>query len=187
MSGEITFETDPAGRVKTIKLAGAPQWLDDTFVALGESMRLGFAARDDGDLDGCAALLRAAVRKCDLLSSDSRVELLAREAFSQLRADLAAAAPSEVTYPPPIPVPDASLTVPERATKRVAFERDGSSATVHVWIQPFVAWIWIGGLIMALGAILALMPPTRRQPRRRPAELDDAARQQTKPELEVVA
>lgn len=88
----------------------------------------------------------------------------------------------------PVPTPKVrSRATHDLYANLMAFERNGSSATVHVWIQPFVAWIWIGGLIMALGAILALMPPTHRQPRRRPAELDDAARLQTKGELEVVA
>jgi cytochrome c-type biogenesis protein CcmF len=42
----------------------------------------------------------------------------------------------------------------------LAFERDGSSATLHVIIEPMVVWMWIGGLIVALGAVVA-MTPTR--------------------------
>jgi hypothetical protein len=45
---------------------------------------------------------------------------------------------------------------------------------------------------MALGAVLALLPPSKRRVRRRPAELDDHARQHapqavTEKELEVFA
>ncbi|HET9983503.1 MAG TPA: heme lyase CcmF/NrfE family subunit [Longimicrobiales bacterium] len=40
----------------------------------------------------------------------------------------------------------------------LAFERDGSSATVHVIVEPLVAWIWIGGLIVALGAAIGTIP-----------------------------
>jgi cytochrome c-type biogenesis protein CcmF len=93
----------------------------------------------------------------------------------------------------PVPTPKVrSRATHDLYANLMAFERDGSSATVHVWIQPFVVWIWIGGMVMALGAVLALLPPSRRQVRRRPAELDDDARQRgpgakTERELEVYA
>ncbi len=48
----------------------------------------------------------------------------------------------------------------------LAFERNGSSATVHVIVQPLVAWIWLGGLIVALGAAFGTVPLPRRTRRR---------------------
>lgn len=86
----------------------------------------------------------------------------------------------------PVPTP----SVRSRAThdlyaNLMAFNRDGSEATVHVWIQPFVVWIWIGGGIMALGSILALLPAMKRL-RRRPAELDDPSRKAWSETLEEV-
>jgi cytochrome c-type biogenesis protein CcmF len=93
----------------------------------------------------------------------------------------------------PVPTPKVrSRPTHDLYANLMAFERDGSSATVHVWIQPFVVWIWIGGMIMALGAILALLPPSKRRVRRRPAELDDDARRrglrlEPERELEVFA
>ncbi|HEX9107089.1 MAG TPA: heme lyase CcmF/NrfE family subunit [Longimicrobiales bacterium] len=48
----------------------------------------------------------------------------------------------------------------------LAFERDGSAATVHVIVQPLVAWIWIGGLIVALGAAFGTLPLPRRSRRK---------------------
>jgi cytochrome c-type biogenesis protein CcmF len=52
-----------------------------------------------------------------------------------------------------------------------AFERDGSTATLHVIVEPLVVWIWIGSFIVAFGALVSLtggrrsrMPPTARQP-----------------------
>jgi cytochrome c-type biogenesis protein CcmF len=45
----------------------------------------------------------------------------------------------------------------------LAFEQDGSSATISVIVEPLVSWIWVGGLIVALGAILGLRPPRERQ------------------------
>jgi cytochrome c-type biogenesis protein CcmF len=88
----------------------------------------------------------------------------------------------------PVPTP----SVRSRAThdlyaNLMAFQRDGSSATVHVWIQPFVAWIWIGGTIMALGALIALLPAMKRAVRKvRPAELDEAIRTPTIEVLEEI-
>lgn len=40
------------------------------------------------------------------------------------------------------------------------------SAVVAVVIHPLVVWIWIGGLVMALGTALALVPGKRRNPLR---------------------
>jgi cytochrome c-type biogenesis protein CcmF len=33
-----------------------------------------------------------------------------------------------------------------------------SQATVKVLVRPLVIWIWVGGLVMVLGTILALWP-----------------------------
>jgi len=38
------------------------------------------------------------------------------------------------------------------------FARDGSQATVKVQVNRMVSWIWIGGFILTLGAILAILP-----------------------------
>jgi cytochrome c-type biogenesis protein CcmF len=48
----------------------------------------------------------------------------------------------------------------------LAFERDGSSATMHIIVQPLVAWIWIGGLIVAFGAAFGSIPLSRRTRRK---------------------
>jgi cytochrome c-type biogenesis protein CcmF len=37
----------------------------------------------------------------------------------------------------------------------LAFERDGSSVTLRVLVEPLLAWIWVGGGIMFLGAGIA--------------------------------
>jgi cytochrome c-type biogenesis protein CcmF len=42
-----------------------------------------------------------------------------------------------------------------------AFERDGSSATVKVMINPMISWIWIGGGIILLGVLVAVLPERR--------------------------
>jgi cytochrome c-type biogenesis protein CcmF len=42
-----------------------------------------------------------------------------------------------------------------------AFERDGKSATIKAMINPMISWIWIGGVIMLLGVIVAVLPERR--------------------------
>ncbi len=42
-----------------------------------------------------------------------------------------------------------------------AFERDGSSATFKVLINPMISWIWIGGGVILLGVIVAVLPERR--------------------------
>jgi cytochrome c-type biogenesis protein CcmF len=42
------------------------------------------------------------------------------------------------------------------------FARDGSHATVKVQINRMISWLWIGGLILTLGAALAIVPEPRR-------------------------
>jgi cytochrome c-type biogenesis protein CcmF len=42
------------------------------------------------------------------------------------------------------------------------FTRDGSQATVRLQVNRLVSWIWIGGLVLTLGTVLALVPERRR-------------------------
>ncbi len=42
------------------------------------------------------------------------------------------------------------------------FTRDGEQATVRVMVNPLVSWIWIGGLVLTLGAALSVLPEWRR-------------------------
>ena len=42
------------------------------------------------------------------------------------------------------------------------FARDGSQATVKLQVNRLVSWIWIGGLVLTLGAALAIAPERRR-------------------------
>ncbi len=38
----------------------------------------------------------------------------------------------------------------------MAYSQDGANATVNVIVNPMVVWIWIGGAIVALGALFAI-------------------------------
>jgi cytochrome c-type biogenesis protein CcmF len=42
------------------------------------------------------------------------------------------------------------------------FARDGSQATIRLQVNRLVSWIWIGGLVLTLGTVLALAPERRR-------------------------
>ncbi len=43
---------------------------------------------------------------------------------------------------------------------------DGEAWAVRVYVKPFVRWIWLGGLMMAIGGLLAVLDPRYRQQRR---------------------
>ncbi len=36
-------------------------------------------------------------------------------------------------------------------------------ATVQIYRNPLIAWLWIGGLVMALGSLICVVPPWRKQ------------------------
>ena len=42
------------------------------------------------------------------------------------------------------------------------FARDGTQATVKLQVNRLVSWIWIGGVVLTLGAVLAILPERRR-------------------------
>jgi cytochrome c-type biogenesis protein CcmF len=48
-----------------------------------------------------------------------------------------------------------------------AVSRDGSKATIQVFYNPLVMWVWIGGVVLGLGTLIALLPnktgPSRRR------------------------
>jgi cytochrome c-type biogenesis protein CcmF len=43
-------------------------------------------------------------------------------------------------------------------------EQDGSTATLSVIVEPLVGWIWVGGFIIALGALIGIWPRRRAAP-----------------------
>ena len=74
-----------------------------------------------------------------------------------------------------------------------AFAASGPEDRVvlRVTVQPMVAWLWLGGLVMALGTLLSLVPPRRRnfkRPSRGGAErVDGLAEERGSPRASVVA
>lgn len=82
----------------------------------------------------------------------------------------------------PVPTPAVRSRMTDLYVNLMAFERDGSTATLSVVLEPLVIWIWLGGGIVALGALIALWPERRRRPAPRRA----AAPPQPRPEPELV-
>ncbi|HEY7331690.1 MAG TPA: heme lyase CcmF/NrfE family subunit [Candidatus Limnocylindria bacterium] len=52
----------------------------------------------------------------------------------------------------------------------LAHDPASGAVTLHVFVNPLVVWIWIGGGIVALGAVFAAWPERRRVPAPAPAE-----------------
>jgi cytochrome c-type biogenesis protein CcmF len=45
----------------------------------------------------------------------------------------------------------------------IAFDEQGANVTLTMIVEPLVMWIWIGGLVVALGGFLAMLPARRRR------------------------
>jgi cytochrome c-type biogenesis protein CcmF len=59
-------------------------------------------------------------------------------------------------------------------------------ATFHILVNPLVPWIWLGGLIMAIGTLTALWPSAEAPPRVRAPRVSAGARPARVPEPELV-
>jgi len=53
----------------------------------------------------------------------------------------------------------------------------GGAITLGVQVGTFVMWLWVGGVIMTLGLLLALLPARRRRPVVATAAAPDEARE----------
>jgi len=85
----------------------------------------------------------------------------------------------------PIPTPAVRSTLTEDLfLNLMAYEQDGSSATLKMIVTPLVVWLWLGSGVMALGTMVAVWPG-RRRPRAVPAR-SEAPRDEPASELEEV-
>ncbi|MDO8502701.1 MAG: heme lyase CcmF/NrfE family subunit [Gemmatimonadaceae bacterium] len=63
----------------------------------------------------------------------------------------------------PVPTPHVRSTIGgDLYLTLMAFDPNGAHATIRAIVQPLVSWIWIGGGIIVLGAIIGMLPPRRR-------------------------
>jgi len=57
-----------------------------------------------------------------------------------------------------------------------AYDARGKAwATIRVRVIPLVSWLWIGGLVIGIGAVIAALPPPRRREIRAPLLAAEAA------------
>ncbi|MBX9928287.1 MAG: heme lyase CcmF/NrfE family subunit [Gemmatimonadaceae bacterium] len=67
------------------------------------------------------------------------------------------------TQQSPVPTPDVRSTpAGDLYLTLMAFRPDGTTATIKAIHEPLVPWIWIGGMIVILGALVALWPTPAR-------------------------
>jgi cytochrome c-type biogenesis protein CcmF len=80
------------------------------------------------------------------------------------------------TQQQPVPTPEVrSMLSGDLYLNLMAFKQDGSNVTVKVIWEPLVPWIWIGGMVVCLGAIIAAWP-TRGRETVRPGAVPSAPR-----------
>jgi cytochrome c-type biogenesis protein CcmF len=64
----------------------------------------------------------------------------------------------------PVPTPAVrSRAAGDLYVNLMAFTPDGTQATLRVIVEPLVPWIWIGGGIVCLGALICMAPQRRRR------------------------
>jgi cytochrome c-type biogenesis protein CcmF len=66
------------------------------------------------------------------------------------------------TQEDPVPTPAVRSRMTDLYVVLMAFQPDGSSATISAIVEPLVIWIWTGGVMIALGAAFGLVFGIRR-------------------------
>jgi cytochrome c-type biogenesis protein CcmF len=54
-----------------------------------------------------------------------------------------------------------------------AASRDGSKATIQVFYNPLVMWVWIGGVVLGLGTLIAMLP-NKKTPSKKRVQAENA-------------
>src|SRR4029077_18978803 len=59
-----------------------------------------------------------------------------------------------------------------------AADNAGQKGAFHIYVNPLVVWVWIGGVVLGLGTIVALLPNRKSTPvKRRKDESAEAIRE----------
>ena len=100
------------------------------------------------------------------IAQPQRIVLVADVSVSKDGEDLGRVTPSLNLYPAasePIGTPSIRFGVfRDFYASLIGFDGDGESATFRFFLNPGVTWLWLGGLIVALGGLLAAWPGSRR-------------------------
>jgi cytochrome c-type biogenesis protein CcmF len=63
----------------------------------------------------------------------------------------------------PVPTPDVRSSIRgDLYVNLMAFESTGANATIKVIVEPLVPWIWFGGLVIVIGAMIGMFHRGRR-------------------------
>ena len=63
----------------------------------------------------------------------------------------------------PVPTPDVRSTWRgDLYANLQTFRNDGTTATIKLISEPLVGWIWLGGGVVVLGALIGLLAPRKR-------------------------
>ncbi len=140
--------------VVALGVAGSQAWSVQTETTLerGQSIELaGYKVRFDR--------LRGA-------EESNHFKVIGTFTVSNGRDPLAVLSPAKKFYPQeqtPIAAVDYRLGLLEDIYVVLGeFAQDGSHATIKVQVNRMVSWLWIGGLVLTLGAALAILPDRRR-------------------------
>jgi len=64
-----------------------------------------------------------------------------------------------------IGIPSVRSTLTDDVALSIAeMSDDGQTVFLRVTVQPLIVWLWIGGFVMAVGTLLAVVPQNRRSP-----------------------
>jgi cytochrome c-type biogenesis protein CcmF len=64
----------------------------------------------------------------------------------------------------PVPTPDVHSGIRgDLYANLMAFEPNGANATVKIIVEPLVPWIWFGGLVVVIGAVIGMTHGGRRR------------------------
>ena len=64
----------------------------------------------------------------------------------------------------PVPTPDVRSSIKgDLYANLMAFEPNGANATIKLIVEPLVPWIWFGGLVIVVGAIIGMFHGPRRK------------------------
>jgi len=142
--------------VIALGVAGSQAWSTQTEATLnrGESLSLaGYTIRFDG--------LQAA-------EESNHFKVIGTFTVSDRKGPFTILTPAKKFYPQeqtPIAAVDYRLGFLEDLYLVLGeFARDGSHATIKIQVNRMVSWLWIGGLLLTLGTVLAIVPERRRAP-----------------------
>ena len=140
--------------VIALGVAGSQAWSTQTEATLnrGESLTLaGYTIRFDG--------LQAA-------EESNHFKVVGTFTVSDRKGPFTVLTPAKKFYPQeqtPIAAVDYRLGFLEDLYLVLGeFARDGSHATIKIQVNRMVSWLWLGGLVLTLGTVLAVLPDRRR-------------------------